>query len=97
MDYGQQTATAREKQPELTEAHFQLQELGSRLNKCLDRLTIIGNKLSDESNSLSTKEPMVEPSPRLPGLVSDIHNDIGGFKAIISKIESQLLKLENQI
>ena len=97
MEYGSAQNTAREKQTELVEAHIQFQELGKRLDNCLARLTCIGNKLSDESGQPQAENVSKEPSPRLPGLTSDIYRDIDGFKQLTTRIEHQLAKLEGQI
>lgn len=97
MEYGSQVGQVKTTQSELTSAHIQFQEVGKRLDSCLIRLTTIANKLSDESNNLSAKELIPEPSPRMPGLVSDFYRDVDGFRNITSRIEQQLSKLESQI
>ena len=96
MDYPQQAGSIKTTQSELVSAHIQFQEIGKRLDTCLGRLTTIANKLSDESGNIN-KEPVPEPSPRLPGLVSDFYRDVDGFRSLTSRIEQQLSKLESQI
>lgn len=96
--YTESPSANREKQPELTELHIKLMESGERLEKCLSRLTTIGNKLADDGvQDKALNEPRAEPSPRLPGLVSDLCRDADGFRSLINSIESQLSKIESQV
>lgn len=88
----------REKQSELIELHSRWQELGDRLDKCLNRLTSIGNRLVDETGQQPTSnEPTPKTLERMPGLVRDLYNDADGFQSLINKIESRLSKIENSI
>jgi len=87
----------REKQSELREAYFLFQDYGGRLQKCLERMVILGNKLSDDSGNLKEGIHSESPSPRLPGMVSDFHITAEQYGSLIRQIELQLDKLETQI
>lgn len=90
----QEAKTGREKDTELMEIHYKFAEQGKRLSECVDRLTNIGNKLADESQSLQPgNEPKAEPSQRLSGIITNLHNDADGFKQVISLLERQINKL----
>lgn len=90
--------TATDKQTQLMDIHAKFSEQGKRLHECLDRLTNIGNRLSDESQSLKgSNESTKEPSPHLPGIVSDLSNDADGFKMLVSQLEKQINKLSGII
>lgn len=96
-NYGDQPA--REKQSELKELNIQFQEQGKRLSGVLERLNIIGTKLSEES-SLKGQEGSLESlakSPRQPGLISDLYYNLDCYKTYINQIEQQVKKLETFI
>lgn len=89
---------SREKQPELFEIHFVLQEQGKRLSECVSRLSAIANRLEDESQCKLSSESEAPPTEtRLPGITADLNRDVDGYKGLISQIERQLSKIERHI
>lgn len=94
----QTDVASREKQPELFELHYKFQENGKRLNDVLSRIKAIGDKLSDDSQSLSKAEDSPKAlNPRNPGIVNDLYNTVEGYGDCISQIERKLTKIEQYI
>ncbi len=93
--------SARERQPELKEVHYKLQEQGKRLDDCLNRLTAIGNRLFDQSMVLQSKSHVPEGESKgketVPGLVHDLHVTAEGYDIIITRVQDALTKIEKFI
>lgn len=88
----------REKGSELYELHLTFQEQGKRLQDVLAKLTMLGNKLWDESQQLEAKisTPPADKQ-KLPGIINDLSNCADGYRIVINQIEGQLKKLEGLI
>lgn len=93
----QQINAERERQPELREVHYGFQEQGKRLSDCLSRLTIIANKLEDESEIITEGVTTPVQNLRMAGITNDLINTTDGYKDCISQIERQLNKIERHI
>lgn len=79
--------------------HTAFIEQGERLEKNIQRLVILGNKLSDDSGSIKEEDRSAEKRVESinPGSLRELQNDVDGFRKLNAAIENQLSKLEKLI